>query len=111
MMFLVAEVHPFADGNGRTARLMMNAELSAAGEERIIIPTVYRGNYLVALKALTQTGIPDPLIRVLDYAWRWTATIDWQDVEGTRRELEACNAFVDSQEADEAGIRLRMPGM
>jgi fido (protein-threonine AMPylation protein) len=110
MMFLVAEVHPFADGNGRTARLMMNAVLSASGEERIIIPTVYRGNYLVALKALTQTDIPDPLLRVLDYAWRWTAAIDWQDVEGTRRELEACNAFVDSQEADEAGIRLRMPG-
>jgi hypothetical protein len=32
MMFLVAEVHPFADGNGRVARIMMNAELVAAGE-------------------------------------------------------------------------------
>ena len=46
MMFLIAEVHPFADGNGRTARIMMNAELAAAGEERIIVPTVYRANYL-----------------------------------------------------------------
>ena len=35
MMFLIAEVHPFADGNRRTARIMMNAELAAAGEERI----------------------------------------------------------------------------
>ena len=26
-MFLVAEVHPFSDGNGRIARIMMNAEL------------------------------------------------------------------------------------
>ena len=32
MMFLVSEVHPFADGNGRAARIMMNAELVAAGE-------------------------------------------------------------------------------
>ena len=32
--FLVAEVHPFADGNGRSARLAMNAELSAASETR-----------------------------------------------------------------------------
>lgn len=30
----VSEVHPFADGNGRTARIMMNAELIAAGQER-----------------------------------------------------------------------------
>src|SRR3546814_14230139 len=42
MMFLVSEVHPFTDGNGRTARIMMNAELVAGGEERIIIPTAYR---------------------------------------------------------------------
>jgi len=40
MMFMVTEIHPFTDGNGRTARLMMNAELSVTGEWRIIIPTV-----------------------------------------------------------------------
>ena len=55
MMFLISEVHPFADGNGRVARVMMNAELIGAGEERIVIPTVYRNNYLSALKALSQT--------------------------------------------------------
>jgi Fic family protein len=49
MMFLVAEVHPFADGNGRVARIMMNAELVAARESRIIVPTVFRNNYLMAL--------------------------------------------------------------
>ncbi len=26
MMFLVAEVHPFSDGNGRLSRIMMDAE-------------------------------------------------------------------------------------
>jgi Fic family protein len=30
-MFVVAEVHPFGDGNGRTARLAMNLALSEAG--------------------------------------------------------------------------------
>ncbi len=109
MMFIISEIHPFTDGNGRTARLMMNAELSIAGEWRIIIPTVYRNNYLVALKALSQTSVPEPLIRTLDFAWQWTAAIDWRDVATTRRELEACNAFVDPGEADQTGNRLRMP--
>ena len=27
MMFLISEVHPFQDGNGRLARIMMNSEL------------------------------------------------------------------------------------
>ena len=110
MMFLVAEVHPFADGNGRTARIMMNAELAAAGEERIVVPTVYRANYLSALKALSQTGRPDPLIRMLDYAQKWTAAVDWRSVEETQRELEGCNAFLDPAVAEEEGRRLRMPG-
>ncbi len=109
MMFLVAEIHPFADGNGRTARIMMNAELAAAGEERIIVPTVYRANYLSALKALSQTGRPEPLIRMLDYAQKWTAAVDWRSVRETSRELGDCNAFLDSAVADEEGKRLRMP--
>ena len=44
--FLVSEVHPFADGNGRVARMMMTAELVAGNQERIVIPTVYRDNYI-----------------------------------------------------------------
>ena len=108
-MFLIAEVHPLADGNGRTARIMMNAELVAAGEERIVVPTVFRSHYLSALKALSQNGRAEPLIRMLDFAQKWTAAIDWRTVEETRRELDACNAFLDPAVADEEGKRLRMP--
>ena len=109
MMFLVSEVHPFADGNGRVARVMMNAELVAGAEERIVIPTVFRGNYLAALRALSRTGRPEPLVRVLDYAQRWTIAVDWSSREVAERELEACNAFMDSDEAETEGRRLRMP--
>ncbi len=108
--FLISEIHPFPDGNGRTARIMMNVELVAAREERIIVPTVYRANYLSALKALSQSGWPQPLIRMLDYAQRWTAAIDWRSVEETRRELDDCNAFLDPMVSEEDGRRLRMPG-
>ncbi len=110
MMFLISEVHPFADGNGRVARVMMNAELVAGGEERIVLPTVFRGNYLAALRALSRTGRAEPLVRVLDYGQRWTAAVDWSSLEAARRELEACNAFLDSDEAEAEGRRLRMPG-
>jgi hypothetical protein len=42
ILFLVAEVHPFADGNGRVARLMMNAEMVAGQRKPHIVPTIYR---------------------------------------------------------------------
>jgi hypothetical protein len=109
MMFLVSEVHPFVDGNGRIARIMMNAELVAAGEERIIIPTVYRSNYLTALKAMSQSSQPMPIIRTLDFARKWVAAVPWTDLESSRRVLETCHAFVDPIEADDRGIRLRLP--
>ena len=109
MTFLVSEVHPFTDGNGRTARIMMNAELVAAGEERIVVPTVFRANYLSALKALSLTARPEPLIRVLDFAQRWTAAIDWRSIPETVHELDACNAFLDPAIAEDEGRRLRMP--
>lgn len=110
LMFMVSEIHPFADGNGRIARVMMNAELVAGGEERIIVPTVFRDNYLAALRALTRAGRPDPLIAVLNYAQRWTLAVNWTSIHETRRELEACNAFLDSGDAEAEGLRLRMPG-
>ena len=110
MMFLVSEVHPFVDGNGRIARIMMNAELVTAGEERIIIPTVYRSNYLTALNAMSQGSQPTPIIRTLDFSRKWVAAVPWTDLESTRRVLQGCNAFVDPTEADDRGIRLRLPG-
>ncbi len=107
MMFLVSEVHPFADGNGRAARVMMNAELVAAGENRIIVPTVYRNNYLLALKALSHNA--GTLVRVIDFAQRYTTAIDFSELEKARALLEKTHAFADSNEADAAGIRLMLP--
>ena len=77
MMFLVSEVHPFVDGNGRVARIMMNAEIVAAGERRIIVPTIFRSNYLSGLKALSHIGITRTLIRALDFLQRYTLAIDF----------------------------------
>ena len=60
-MFVVAEVHPFTDGNGRTARLAMNPFLTEAGFTRIIIPTVYRDDHVSALKAMFNQFAAKPI--------------------------------------------------
>ena len=109
MMFMISEIHPFADGNGRIARIMMNAELVAAGENRIIVPTVYRNNYLMALKALSQNGITGALVRTLDFAQRYTASIDFSGLERAKVLLERTHAFTDPNEADANGVRLVLP--
>jgi hypothetical protein len=109
MMFLVAEVHPFADGNGRSARLMMNSELVTAHESRIIIPTIYRNNYLAALKALSNNQNPEPIIRVLDFAQQYTSLIPWTDYHLALKTLEKTHAFDDANTADELNIRLTLP--
>lgn len=109
MMFLTAEVHPFADGNGRVARIMMNAELVAGGEVRIIIPTVYRANYLAALKGATHTGHYAALYAMLAYARRYTAQVDFSSREHAEADLERTNALRDSAEAESTGVRLTLP--
>jgi fido (protein-threonine AMPylation protein) len=107
--FLISEVHPFADGNGRIARIFMNAELSANGLQRIVVPLVYRDNYLQSLRALSRNGDPAPLIRVLDFAQRYGAAIPWQDLATAERVLDETNAFGTPEEAAETGARLRLP--
>jgi Fic family protein len=109
MMFLVSEVHAFANGNGRIARVMMNAELVHAGEVRIVIPTVYRLNYLAALKAATHTSNDAALVAALALARRWTARINFFDRTTAETDLERTNALRDAREAEDAGVRLALP--
>lgn len=105
-MFVVAEVHPFADGNGRTARIAMNACLSNAALARIIIPTIFRDDYVLPLKALTHNRQPDPYIKAMTTAHRWSASFDWaQSRDRVREQLRLCNAFED----DYRNFRLIFP--
>lgn len=109
VMFLVSEVHPFGDGNGRVARLMMNAELVAAGEVRIVIPTVYRNNYLSALRGATHNGVFDALDAALSFARRYTAQVDFTSRTTAERDLGRTHALLDPNLADADGVRLLLP--
>jgi Fic family protein len=105
MMFLVAEVHPFNDGNGRIARAMMNAELVTGGMTRIIIPSVFRGEYLSGLRRLSNESDPTAIIRQMGYAQEFVSRIDFTDKDQAIGYLKEYNAF----EKPDSNVRLRMP--
>jgi hypothetical protein len=92
-MFIVSEVHPFNDGNGRLARLVMNSELSAAGESRIIVPTLYREQYLDCLRVLTRTAQPQPYLDAMTHIQRWTAAFSYENLDTTLDMMRQCHAF------------------
>ena len=93
VMFLVSEVHPFDDGNGRLARVMMNAELVAGMQSRIIVPTVFRDDCLGALRRMTRQDDPSVLIKALRYVHDYTAQIDFSDLTRATDTLRATNAL------------------
>ncbi|MDE0136693.1 MAG: Fic family protein [Acidimicrobiaceae bacterium] len=110
VLFVVSEVHPFADGNGRVSRVMMNAELSHVAQSRIVIPNVFRNEYVASLRrASTENGNVEALARVLSYAWQWTAMMPWGDRAAAEGQLHATNALMDSSEAQQTGRRLELP--
>ena len=103
--FLVTEVHPFADGNGRIARVMMNAELHQAGEHRIIIPTGLRNEYVAALKGLSHNANPEAFIQVMSFAQQYTSLVDHENFEAARETYRRTHAFVEVAN----GPRLTLP--
>jgi hypothetical protein len=104
LLFLVAEVHPFDDGNGRLARAVANAELVSHGECRILIPTAFRTEYLDSLRLLSREGKARTLVRMADQAQEFADDVDFSDFETAKVRLAAWNAFDTDSEA-----RLRRP--
>jgi fido (protein-threonine AMPylation protein) len=103
--YLVAAVHPFDDGNGRLSRIMMNAELDAGGQSRTIIPTVFRDDYIGALRRLDRANDPSVLIDALRFANDWSARIDFTNTSTVRAQLEATHAFAEEGSSE----RLLLP--
>lgn len=96
-MFITSEVHPFIDGNGRLARLVMNAELTVVNACRIIVPTLFREEYLDCLRVLTRNGEPKPFISAMQKIQHWTAAFDYEDLDQVIDSMKACNAFEKSR--------------
>ena len=97
ILFVTSEVHPFADGNGRVSRIMMNAELTAAGQAKILVPTVFRPDYIGALRRLSRDGDPDVLVAAMKRLWDFSRGLPSGDFEILKGCLEASNAFSDDE--------------
>ena len=61
------KIHPFIDGNGRTARLLLNFELIQSGYPPVVIKTENRADYYDALdKAHTTNDYTDFIRMIVD---------------------------------------------
>ena len=80
MMFLVSEVHPFADGNGRVARVMMNAELAAAQPGPCFDPDEFIARTMSRPcgRSARTLGPREPIIKTLVFAQRYVDAVAGQ---------------------------------
>jgi len=93
IMFMISEVHPFTDGNGRISRIMGNAELFKSGLSRIIVPTVYREDYIMSLKKFTNRKDPDTFIRVMDKLQYFSNNIFGDNFDELNRYFKDTDAY------------------
>ena len=93
MMFMIAEVHPFNDGNGRISRVFMNSELTKESQSKILITTFFRDDYMLALKKLTNQHEPDIYIRMLQKAQINSSQVQGEDFLKVVQFLNSKHAF------------------
>jgi hypothetical protein len=103
MMFMISEVHPFNDGNGKMARVMMNAEFVKADQSRIIVPTVFREDYILSLRKLTRHKDPSAYINVMTKLHQFSDNLYGADFTELKHYLAACNAY---EEPSQAKLRI-----
>lgn len=99
MMFMISETHPFIDGNGRVSRIMMNAELVRGDQTRIIVPIVFREDYILALRKLTRRQDPQAYIRVMEKLQLFSDNLYGTDFTELKEYLAQCNAYEEPSQA------------
>jgi hypothetical protein len=86
--FMISEVHPFDDGNGRISRIMMNSELVSQDQHKLIIPTVQRDSYLNGLRSATRQGRFRTMVKVLHQMQCYTASLDWREYDDVKTTIQ-----------------------
>jgi hypothetical protein len=92
-LVLLWRVQPFERANERMAHLLMNAELSSVAEARIIVPARMRATLARGRERLICDGDPGRLIRLLGRLQRWSAALDFADLDRLLERLVASRAL------------------
>lgn len=92
----LVEIHPFIDGNGRTARLIMNVILMRAGYPPAIIATINRQQYYRVLSQADRND-PVPLVNFVGRAVEQSLTLY----------VQACTPQLEPPQPEDEWIPLR----
>ena len=68
--FFFVHIHPYSDGNGRTARFIMNASLVAGGGRWTVIPVDSRERYMKSLESASVEGKIKDFLSLLNFSDR-----------------------------------------
>lgn len=63
--FFFVYIHPYMDGNGRTARFVMNSQLVTAGYPWVVVPVERRQEYMSALEQASVEGNIEAFVRFI----------------------------------------------
>ena len=89
------DAHDILGTYRRTARLLMNSEMSAAGQQRIVVSTRDRGDYLAALRGMTNDLNTWAYIAVLSALQQHTGETDYSSLHAAEQDLTSRKAFTD----------------
>lgn len=92
--WLFGYIHPYADGNGRMARFLMNAMLASGGYPWTVTPVDRRADYLSALEQASVHRDVEPFARFVASQVEWS--MDWRHSRMADRSSAPSSGSLDS---------------